>query len=38
LSITNIETAQELHYGDKSCMKTKFNKNDSLCSSLNETV
>jgi hypothetical protein len=38
LSITNIETAQELHYGDRSCMKTKFNKNDSLCKSLNETM
>jgi hypothetical protein len=38
LSITNIETAQELHYGDRSCMKTKFNKNDGLCTGLNETM
>lgn len=38
LPIVNIETAQELHYGERSCLKTKFNNDSSLCNNLNETA
>ena len=38
LSITSVETAQDLKYGDKSCMKMPNQTNGDLCKKLNATT
>ena len=37
LSITSVETAQDLKYGEKSCLKMPNQTNGDICKKLNET-